>query len=308
MRIVFMGTPEFAIPTLRKLVEAGHDVVAVITAPDKPAGRGLQLRPSPVKQAAHELGLNILQPPKLKNPEFIAELKALDADLAVVVAFRMLPEIVWRMPKKGTLNLHAALLPDYRGAAPINWAIINGETKTGATTFFIDQQIDTGDILLKTEIDLPEDWTAGDLYNEMMERGGNLVIETVAGIEADSIVPQPQDEIAFLHAAPKIFKGDCRINWEQTSKKVHDFIRGMSPYPTAWTQLGDKNLKVFRSTYSAENVAEKAGEVVIKDKKEMWVQCTEGSIQIIELQFEGKKRMPAGAFLLGYKDDARHVQ
>lgn len=308
MRIVFMGTPEFAIPTLRKLVEAGHDVVAVITAPDKPAGRGLQLKPSPVKEAALELGLQVMQPEKLKDPTFVKDLQALNPELAVVVAFRMLPEIVWRMPSKGTLNLHAALLPDYRGAAPINWAIINGEKKTGATTFFIDQQIDTGDILLKTEIELPEDWTAGDLYNEMMERGGNLVIETVAGIEANTIVPQPQDEIAFVHAAPKIFKDDCRINWDQPAKKVHDFIRGMSPYPTAWTQLGDKNLKVFRSNYQLENVGEKAGEVVIQDKKTMWIQCAEGAVEITELQFEGKKRMPTHAFLLGFKDEARHVQ
>ena len=262
-----MGTPEFAIPTLRRLVEAGHELVAVVTAPDKPAGRGLQLKPSPVKEAAIELGITVLQPEKLKSEAFLAELQALKPELAVVVAFRMLPEVVWKMPSKGTLNLHAALLPDYRGAAPINWAVVNGETKTGATTFFIDQQIDTGDILLKTEIDLPEEWSAGDLYNVLMERGAELVVETVAGIEANTIVPQPQNEIAFVHAAPKIFKHDCRINWNQSSKKVYDFIRGMAPYPTAWTTLSDKSLKIFSSTYSKENVGKEAGEMVIVAKK-----------------------------------------
>ena len=308
MRIVFMGTPEFAIPTLRRLVEAGHELVAVVTAPHKPAGRGLQLKPSPVKEAAIELGITVLQPEKLKSEAFLAELQALKPELAVVVAFRMLPEVVWKMPSKGTLNLHAALLPDYRGAAPINWAVVNGETKTGATTFFIDQQIDTGDILLKTEIDLPEEWSAGDLYNVLMERDAELVVETVAGIEADTIVPQPQNEIAFVHAAPKIFKDDCRINWNQSSKKIYDFIRGMAPYPTAWTTLSDKSLKIFSSTYSKENVGKEAGEIVIVAKKEFWVQCAEGAIQIDELQFEGKKRMPASAFLLGFKDEVTHVR
>lgn len=308
MRIVFMGTPEFAIPTLRTLADAGHEVVAVVTAPDKPSGRGLQVKPSPVKEYALERGLHILQPEKLKNQDFLDELAALKPELAIVVAFRMLPEVVWRIPSKGTLNLHAALLPDYRGAAPINWAIINGETKTGATTFFIDQQIDTGDILLQTEINLPEDWTAGDLYEEMMERGANLVLETVAAIEANAVVPKPQNEIAFIHPAPKIFKEDCRINWSQSAKKVHDFIRGMSPYPTAWTTIDGKSLKIFKSTYSTENKGNTTGEIVLEGKKELWVQCANGAIKIEELQLEGKKRMETASFLLGFKEDVGHVQ
>lgn len=308
MRIVFMGTPDFAIPTLRVLVDHGYDVVAVVTSPDKPSGRGLQMTASPVKEFAVSRGLHVLQPEKLKDPAFLEELRGLQPDLAVVVAFRMLPEVVWSLPRHGTLNLHAALLPDYRGAAPLNWAIINGETRTGATTFFIDQQIDTGGILLKTEIDIPHEWTAGDLHDAMMERGATLVLDTVKAIESGTVKPQPQDEKAFLHPAPKIFKEDCRTDWNRPAREVYNFVRGLSPYPTAWTTLGGKVLKVFKVTEGDQTVDGKPGTLLRTAQGELWVRCGDGCLRIDMLQIEGKKRMETAAFLLGHREELSHVE
>ncbi len=308
MRIVFMGTPEFAIPSLRILVDHGFEVVAVVTAPDRPSGRGQQLTPSPIKEFALSRGLLVLQPEKLRDPAFLEALAATKPELAVVVAFRMLPEVVWTMPTKGTLNLHAALLPDYRGAAPLNWAVINGETKTGATTFFIDQQIDTGAILLKTEIDIPHDWTAGDLHDAMMERGADLVLATVQAIASGTVQPQPQDEKKFTHPAPKIFKDDCRIDWTRSASQLYNFVRGLSPYPTAWTMLGGKLLKVFKVSEGSQVVPGGPGSLLVTEKNELWVRCGEGALRIDGLQIEGKKRMETAAFLLGHREELKHVE
>jgi methionyl-tRNA formyltransferase len=303
-----MGTPEFAIPSLRVLVDHGYDVVGVVTAPDRPSGRGQQLTPSPVKEFAVSRGLTVLQPEKLKDPAFVQALTDLQPDLAIVVAFRMLPQVVWALPTRGTLNLHAALLPDYRGAAPLNWAVINGETKTGATTFFIDQQIDTGAILLRTEIDIPHDWTAGDLHDAMMERGADLVLDTVMAIESNAVRPQPQDEKAFLHPAPKIFKEDCRIDWARPASALYNFVRGLSPYPTAWTTLNGKVLKIFKVTEGDHEIAGKPGTLHLDGKNELWVRCGEGCLRIDALQIEGKKRMETAAFLLGHREELSHVE
>ena len=308
MRIVFMGTPEFAIPSLRVLADHGLDVVGVVTAPDRPSGRGQQMSPSPVKEYALQRGMTVLQPEKLKDPAFIEALADLRPDLAVVVAFRMLPEVVWAMPTRGTLNLHAALLPDYRGAAPLNWAVINGETKTGATTFFIDQQIDTGGILLQTQVEIPHDWSAGDLHDVMMERGATLVLETVLAIQAGTVQPRPQDEGAFLHPAPKIFKEDCRIDWQRPAAALYNFVRGLSPYPTAWTTLGGKVLKIYKVTEGELPIDGKPGTLFLSSKNELWVQCGNGSLRIDSLQLEGKKRMETAAFLLGHREELAYVE
>lgn len=308
MRIVFMGTPEFAIPSLRILVDHGYQVVAVVTAPDRPSGRGQQLTPSPVKEFAVSKNLLVLQPEKLRDPEFLEALAATKPNLAIVVAFRMLPEVVWSMPTRGTLNLHAALLPDYRGAAPLNWALINGETKTGATTFFIDQQIDTGAILLRTELEIPHEWNAGDLHDAMMERGAELVLKTVKAIESNEVKPLPQDEKAFLHPAPKIFKEDCRIDWTKPASQLYNFTRGLSPYPTAWTMLNGKVLKVFKVSEGNEPIEGKPGTLKLSGKNELWVACGQGSLRIDSLQIEGKKRMDTAAFLLGQREELTHVE
>jgi methionyl-tRNA formyltransferase len=308
MRIIFMGTPEFAIPSLRILIDHGYDVVAVVTAPDRPSGRGQQLTASPVKEFAVSRGLTVLQPEKLKDPAFVEELAALAPDLAIVVAFRMLPQVVWAMPTRGTLNLHAALLPDYRGAAPLNWALINGETKTGATTFMIDQQIDTGAILLKTEVSIPHEWNAGDLHDAMMEQGASLVLETVQAIAAGTLQPQPQDEKAFLHPAPKIFKEHCRIDWHRPAAELYNFVRGLSPYPTAWTTINGKLLKIYKATEGDLEIDGPAGSLRVTEQKELWVRCADRSLRIDALQIEGKKRMETAAFLLGHREDLQHVE
>lgn len=301
-----MGTPDFAIPTLRMLLEDGHDVVAVVTAPDKPSGRGLKLKPSPVKAFADERGLHTLQPEKLRDPAFVQALKHLDPDLAVVVAFRMLPEMVWSIPSKGTLNLHAALLPDYRGAAPLNWVLINGETETGATTFLIDHKIDTGAMLLQRRLPIPEEWTAGDLHDAMMEFGAELVRDTLRGIVRGDIQPQAQDHSQFQHPAPKIFKEDCKVDWTKPAREVYNFIRGMSPYPTAWTTLNGKSLKLFRARLTGCEGTTDPGVLDIQDGK-LYVCCADAWIEITELQLEGKKRMDAATFLRGFKEEASHV-
>ncbi|MEO0581837.1 MAG: methionyl-tRNA formyltransferase [Bacteroidota bacterium] len=306
MRIVFMGTPEFSIPTLDTLVQAGYEIGAVVTAPDKPAGRGNKLRPSPIKTFALSKGLSVLQPVKLRDPAFIEALEAIAPDLMVVVAFRMLPEMVWSIPKIGTFNLHASLLPDYRGAAPINWVLINGEKQTGLTTFFIDKQIDTGSLLLRTEVDIPYEWTAGDLHDRMMTQGAELVLETVKGLEAGSLTARPQDENLYQHPAPKIFKEDCRINWDQPQDKVYHFIRGLSPYPTAFTMLEDKIFKVYKAR-EATGDASQPGTIKVENDQ-LFVACQEGWLELLEIQLQGKKRISSGDFVRGYRGSLEKME
>ena len=312
LRIIFMGTPEFAVEILKGLVEDAYNVVGVITAPDKPSGRGQKLQEPEVKKYAVEHHLKVLQPEKLKNQSFIDELEALNADLQIVVAFRMLPEIVWQMPKLGTFNLHASLLPQYRGAAPINWAVINGEEKTGLTTFLIDAEIDTGRILLKKEIEIKKSDSAGDLHDRMMVAGANLVKETIEIIASRKIQPIKQDtliqSITEIKAAPKIFKNDCRINWENEGTKIYNFIRGLSPFPGAWTTLKHidseriLNLKVFETELITANHHEKYGSIKA-EKNKMLVAVRDAYISIKELQLEGKKKLKIEEFLRGYSID-----
>ncbi len=304
MRIIFMGTPDFAIASLDILVQNKYDVVGVITAPDRPAGRGMKLRPSPIKQYAEEKGLKVLQPVKLRDPAFLAELEALAPDLAVVVAFRMLPAAVWKLPKRGTFNLHASLLPNYRGAAPINWAIIHGEKKSGVTTFLIDEEIDTGNILLQEEVEIPEDWTAGDLHDALMEVGAKLVVKTVKGLETNELKAKPQDDSQASRHAPKIFKEDCEINWEQDVDDVYNFIRGLSPYPTAWTTLDGKIMKLVKVEKAEREEKMPAGSLIADPKKGcLEVACQNGWISILESQLQGKKRMHTADFVRGYKGE-----
>lgn len=302
LRIIFMGTPDFAVPGLQALIENGFDVVAVITAPDRPSGRGLKLTASPVKQYAESQGIRILQPEKLKNKEFLEELESLRADLQVVVAFRMLPEVVWAMPRYGTFNLHASLLPDYRGAAPINWAIINGETETGVTTFFIEKEIDTGKIIFQEKEPISEDDTVGTLYERLMNKGGQLIVKTVEAIQEGNYPQQEQVETDELKAAPKIFKETCEINWNNTSREVRDFIRGLSPYPAAWTTLNGLNCKIFKINkidYLEE--ATSPGDYRTDGKKFLYFKTADGWLRVEELQLEGKRRMTIEELLRGYK-------
>lgn len=302
LRIVYMGTPEFAVPSLEKLVENGWNVVGVITAPDKPQGRGQKLEGSPVKQAAEKLGLKILQPTNLKNPEFQQELKDLRADLQIVVAFRMLPESVWNMPPLGTFNLHASLLPNYRGAAPINWAIINGEKETGVTTFFLKHEIDTGSIIFQEKIEIKPEDDLGIVYEKLMNIGSDLVVRTVESIAKDEVRPLPQDESKAIHHAPKIFKETCKIDWNQSSESIFNLVRGLSPYPAAWTEFQDKTCKIFKTEYSEQNLDGKnPGEWISDGKSYLTFQCGQGSLKILELQLEGKKRMKIDELLRGYK-------
>ena len=302
LRIIYMGTPEFAVPALELLVQNNWNVVGVITAPDKPKGRGQKLIPSPVKEAALKHGLHILQPTNLKSPEFQDELRALKADLQIVVAFRMLPEAVWDMPPIGTFNLHASLLPNYRGAAPINWAIINGEKETGVTTFFLKHEIDTGSIIYQEKVAiLPED-DLGSLYEKLMELGAKLVLKTVEAIAADEVVALPQDESKAMNHAPKIFKETGEINWTNSANSIHNLIRGLSPYPAAWTTLDDKTCKIFKTAASEENLSKtELGNYSSDGKTFLKFQTGDGSLEILELQLEGKKRMKIGDFLRGYK-------
>lgn len=297
-----MGTPDFAVESLKALVEGGYNVVAVITMPDKPMGRhGSVLQPSPVKQYAVEHGLKVMQPEKLKDPEFVEELHSLKADLQIVVAFRMLPEVVWSMPPLGTFNAHASLLPKYRGAAPINWAVINGDTETGITTFFLKHEIDTGDIIQQVSIPIGEDDNVEVVHDRLMELSGKLVTETVDNIIAGTVKSVPQDEIkdVELTPAPKIFRDTCRINWNQPVKRVYDFIRGLSPYPAAWTMLGGKSLKIYEATKEDGSLA--AGEVSTDGKSYLKIGTAEGVLNVKVLQLEGKKRMPVTDLLRGFK-------
>ena len=298
LRIVFMGTPEFAVASLEALVQAQTNIVGVITAPDKPQGRGKKLGTSPVKDYAESQGLHILQPTNLKAPEFIDELKALKADLQIVVAFRMLPEVVWAMPPKGTFNLHASLLPQYRGAAPINWAIINGEKETGVTTFFLKHEIDTGSIIFQEKEPINEQDTIGDLYERLMKKGSQLVVKTVKAIESGTVETTDQVESSELKHAPKIFKEDCVIDWTRTTMDVYNFIRGLSPYPAAWTTMHEKQLKVYRGTPSDKALA--MGSFHSDGKTYISVGTVDGSISLQEIQLEGKKRMTVQELLRGY--------
>jgi methionyl-tRNA formyltransferase len=303
LRIIFMGTPDFATESLRALLNAGANIVGVITAPDKPAGRGRKLTPSSVKKFALEKGLKVLQPEKLKAPEFLEELKSLKADLQVVVAFRMLPEAVWDMPSKGTFNLHASLLPEYRGAAPINWAVINGEKKTGATTFFLKHEIDTGDIIFQEEVEISEKDNAGSVHDKLMETGAQLVVRTVDAIAQNNVSPVPQHEREHK-PAPKIFKEDCRIDWSADCFKVQNLIRGLSPYPAAWTELitpdGESvSVKIFK-TEKNDSDGLKAGEVYSDNKNLILAGTANGDLKIHELQMAGKKRMTTEDFLRGH--------
>ncbi|WP_205757921.1 methionyl-tRNA formyltransferase [Lutibacter sp. HS1-25] len=302
LRIVFMGTPDFAVATLDALLKAKFNVVGVITAPDKPAGRGRKLNQSAVKTYALEHQLNILQPTNLKSEDFIAELKALNANLQIVVAFRMLPNVVWQMPQFGTFNLHASLLPDYRGAAPINWAIINGDTKTGVTTFFIDEKIDTGNIILQEEVLIGENETLGELHDKLMNIGSKLVVKTVQAIKEGTVTTTKQPEIEEK-AAPKIFTDTCKINWNDSLNNIYNLIRGLNPYPAAWTTLINNNeeikLKIF-DVKKEEAIHQNKNGKIITSKNEIKVAVTNGYIILESLQLSGKRKMDSKSLLNGF--------
>ncbi|MCF2492023.1 methionyl-tRNA formyltransferase [Dyadobacter chenhuakuii] len=294
-----MGTPEFAVPSLKSLVESNSNVVAVITVPDKPAGRGQKQTASPVKLYAEAQGIPVLQPEKLKNPEFLEELRSYKADLQVVVAFRMLPEVVWSMPPKGTFNLHSSLLPQYRGAAPINWAVINGETETGVTTFFIEKDIDTGKIIFQDKEPIHREDDAGSLYERLMEKGARLVVKTVRAIEAGNYPQEPQEEPAEIRTAPKIFRETCEIDWQKPASAIHNFIRGLSPYPAAWTTLNGLSCKIFKSSIVEFEANDTPGQFRTDSKSYLYFKTGDGWLSIEVLQLEGKKRMEIGDFLRG---------
>ncbi|WP_276496561.1 methionyl-tRNA formyltransferase [Pontibacter litorisediminis] len=301
LRIVFMGTPDFAVPTLQTLVEHKYNVVAVITAPDKPAGRGQKLNQSPVKEYAVAQGIPVLQPTNLKSEAFLEELRSYKANLQIIVAFRMLPEVVWAMPELGSFNIHASLLPQYRGAAPINWAIINGEKETGVTSFFLKHEIDTGDLIFQERVPILEEDDFGTLYEKLKYKGAELALRTVQAIERSHVQSQPQVTSAETKHAPKIFKDTCQINWEQPAQQVRNFVRGLSPYPAAWTKLNGKNFKVYRVEV-LENAAytSASGTIHTDNKNFLHVQTATGAVSILDLQMEGKKRMPVQDLLRGY--------
>jgi methionyl-tRNA formyltransferase len=302
LRIVFMGTPEFAVGILDTIIKNSYEIVGVITAADKPAGRGQKLKYSAVKEYALANNLTLLQPISLKDETFLAELKALNANLQIVVAFRMLPKVVWEMPSLGTFNLHASLLPNYRGAAPINWAIINGETKTGVTTFFIDDKIDTGAMILSSEIPIDETENAGHLHDRLMELGSNTVIETLKMIEKGNVSREIQKDTADIKTAYKLNKENCKIDWTKSALEINNLIRGLSPYPAAWCFFGDKNeewnVKIYEATISIEEHHYSIGSLICT-KKEMKVAVKNGFIQILHLQFPGKKKMSTPELLNG---------
>jgi methionyl-tRNA formyltransferase len=301
LRIVFMGTPEFAVASLDALVNAGCNIVGVVTAPDKPAGRGLKLTESAVKKYAIEKGLHVIQPEKLKNENFISELKALNADLQIVVAFRMLPEIVWNMPQMGTVNVHGSLLPQYRGAAPINWAIINGEKQTGVTTFKLKHEIDTGDILLNEIILIEETDTAGTLHDKMKMIGAELLLRTVKGLADDSISEQPQNNSAELKHAPKIFTETCKIDWSKSTEEVYNLIRGLSPFPGAFTFLNDKMFKIYFGKKEIVTHTDAIGSFKTDGKTFLKFAAADGYIHATDVQPEGKKKMMIEDFLRGFR-------
>lgn len=311
MKIIFLGTPEFAAFSLQKIHQEGNNIVAVITAPDRKAGRGQQLQSSAVKKYAVDHGIDCLQPKNLKDPNFLEELRSYQADLQIVVAFRMLPEVVWNMPPLGTMNLHASLLPAYRGAAPINWAIINGEKKTGVTTFFLKHEIDTGEVLLQKEVEITSNDTAGSLHDKLMAEGAELILKSIELVESgdyrtvsqENMVPADR-KLAELPKAPKIFREDCKIDWNKSSEQIDHFIRGLSPYPAAWTQLKRKkdqqllNLKIYKVKVSDQGRKVKAG-ALLKHPSTIEISSKDGSLLINELQLEGKRRMSSEEFLNG---------
>lgn len=306
LRVVFMGTPEFAVASLDALVKAGCNVVGVVTAPDKPAGRGMQVQQSAVKKYAVEHNLPVLQPVKLKDPDFITDLKNLRADLQIIVAFRMLPELVWSMPPMGSLNLHGSLLPRYRGAAPINWAVMNGEKETGVTTFRLKHEIDTGNILLQESFPITSEDTAGTVHDRMKDIGAALLVKTVKGLADGSLTEIPQSDlaatsIAELPHAPKIHTDTCRISWSKPAEQVHNLVRGLSPYPGAFTMLNEKMLKVFRSKKEIVFPKSTEGDYETDGKTYLKFACTDGYLHLLEIQLEGKKRMEITEFLRGYR-------
>lgn len=304
LRIVYMGTPGFAIPPLELILQEGYEVAAVVTAPDKPAGHGMKLRQSPVKEFALKKGLRVLQPPRLKAADFLEELRSLEADLFVVVAFRMLPEAVWDMPPLGTVNLHASLLPDYRGAAPINRAVINGECETGLTTFRLTHEIDTGDILLQERMAIGPEETAGELHDRMTTAGAALLVRTIRGLADGTLKGTPQSamEPQRMHAAPKIHTEDCRIDFRRTAKEVHDLVRGMSPYPGAFTTFNGRLLKLYRTTVVNQPPSVEPGAWETDRKTYLRFACTDGYVSVEELQSEGKRRMRVTDFLNGWRE------
>ena len=310
LKIVFLGTPDFAVESLRRLVEGGYNIVGVITMPDKIAGRGHKMFQSPVKEYAVEHGLKLLQPANLKDPAFVEELRSLNADLQIVIAFRMLPEVVWKMPPMGTFNLHASLLPKYRGAAPINWAVMNGDTVTGVTTFFLKHEIDTGDIIQQRSIPIDKTDNVGVIHDRLMMLGADMVIETVDAILAGEVKPIPQDELCNqgieATPAPKIFKDTCRVDWSAPAEKVYNHIRGLSPYPAAWTEIEKDvevySFKIFETAEPNKDIHLAPGEIM-HDKHRLVVGCADGALEIISMQLSGKKRMTPDEFMRGFKID-----
>lgn len=294
-----MGTPEFAVPSLEILVENKFNIVAVITAPDKPQGRGQKLMPSPVKECALKYNIPVLQPTNLKSPAFLEELKSYNANLQIVVAFRMLPEVVWAMPSLGTFNLHASLLPQYRGAAPINWAIINGEKETGVTTFFLKHEIDTGSIIFQEKEPILNSDDVGSLYERLMKKGSQLVLKTVKAIEGGNYPSLPQSSEIETKHAPKIYKETCQINWNQSSRQIINFVRGLSPYPAAWTVLNGKTYKIFKCQSVVDKRSSTVGQIETDNKTYLYVKTLDGWISILEFQPEGKKRMTVEEFFRG---------
>jgi methionyl-tRNA formyltransferase len=302
LRIIFMGTPEFAVPSLEILVQHKFNVVAVITAPDKPQGRGQKLTPSPVKECALKYNIPVLQPANLKSPQFVEEIKSYNANLQIVVAFRMLPEVIWSMPALGTFNLHGSLLPQYRGAAPINWAIINGEKETGVTTFFLKQEIDTGSIIFQEKEPIYDEDNVGTVYDRLMHKGAQLVLKTVKAIEQGHYPSEPQTDTGEIKHAPKIYKETCQINWNQPSEQIRNFVRGLSPYPAAWTIIDGKTFKIFKCAHAHANSGTlQAGEYITDNKTYLYFKTADGLLSIEEFQPEGKKRMNVQEFFRGNK-------
>lgn len=312
LRIVFMGTPEFAVTILDKIVSDGYQVVGCVTVPDKPAGRGQKIHESAVKQYAVKNNLNVLQPEKLKSEDFIQELVNLHADIFVVVAFRMLPKVVWNMPKMGTFNLHGSLLPDYRGAAPINWAVINGETETGVTTFFLNEEIDTGEIILQDRMTIGPNETAGEVHDRMMHLGANAVVRTLELLSSGSYTTQPQETSESIKSAPKLFRENCRIDFTQEGIAIHNFIRGLSPYPAAWTEIihnesgNVKTLKIFNTTCEKQDLQFTSH--FQREGKRLFLSLKGSRLEIHELQVEGKRRMTTQDFLLGFAIEEWKIQ
>ncbi|MFT5618306.1 MAG: methionyl-tRNA formyltransferase [Arenicella sp.] len=297
LRIIFMGTPDFAVPSLEKLVENGYNIVAVITAPDKPAGRGMKLQASAVKQAAEKLGIPILQPTNLKRTDFLEELRSYNANLQIVIAFRMLPVVVWDMPEIGTLNLHASLLPQYRGAAPIHWAVINGEKETGVTTFFLKHEIDTGDLILQEREPIHFQDTTGDVYGRLMQKGAGIVLQTVQSIEKGDYELTSQDLSKPSKHAPKIFKEDCEMDFSKTSEQIYNFVRGLSPFPMAWTELEGNRFKIHKVSLVEIPLGEV--ELVTDNKTYLHLKTVDGYLSVEELQIHGKRKMNIADFLKG---------